>query len=84
MGAVVGMAIVSHRGRVVKLEPLARDWRALLEGGRFFSEDLTIEVRPGAVVAREGKLSKRDASASILRNGRGFSISHGPQWTCGS
>jgi len=84
MAAVLGKAIVSYGGRILELAPLAKDWNALLEGGRFSGEDLTIEVNPGAVVARQGQFSKRDASVSIFQNGRGFAISHGPQWACSS
>ncbi|HEX8654835.1 MAG TPA: hypothetical protein VF693_06405 [Allosphingosinicella sp.] len=84
MAAKVGDAIVNDRGSIIHLRPEAQDWRALGEGGRFASGALAIEVDAGAVVARHEELVERDASVTILRGGRGFAVSHGPLWACGT
>ena len=84
MVAMPGKAVANDRGRLVALASPAKGWNALLEGGRFSNADLAIEVDPGAIVASEDGGIARDASVSIVRDGRGYSVSHGPRWTCGA
>lgn len=84
MVAMLGGAVVNDRGRITHLKPEAKDWNALSEGGRFAGGDLIIEVDAGQVVARHEELVERDASVSIKRGNRGFGVSHGPRWACGS
>ena len=84
MVATVGAAVINDRGTIVRLAPQAKDWEALAEGGRFTGGGITIEVDPGAVVGRGVDLVERDSSVSLMRGRRGFSVSHGPVWACGS
>ncbi len=84
MVATAGGAIVNDRGTLVHLKPEARDWNTLVEGGQFVAGELRIEVDPGAVLARGEKTVERDSSVSIMRGRRGFSVSHGPRWSCDS
>ena len=84
MVSIVGDAIVNDRGRVVHLKPEAKDWEALIEGGEFRADDLSIEVNAGAVVARPQGEVVRDTSLNIFRGDRGFGVSHGPRWACRS
>lgn len=82
MVATVGDAIVKDRGRIVHLTPEARDWKALVEGGRFTADGLVVDVDAGAAAARPGDLIERDTSLDIRRGRRGFGVSHGPRWAC--
>ena len=82
MVAVPGAALVADGGRMVRLKATAKNWAALLEGGRFSGRSVTVEVDAGAVVGGEGKTVVRDASTGIWRGRRGFSTSHGARWTC--
>ena len=84
MVAMLGDAVVRHRGRIVHLKPEAKNWNALAEGGRFAAGELAVEIDAGAEVARQEEVIERDASVSVIRAGRGFSVSHGPRWACGS
>lgn len=82
--SMLGDAIVNDRGRIVHLKPKAKDWNALNEGGEFRARDLTVEVDAGTVVARHEGEVVRDTSVDIVRGRRGFGVSHGPRWACGS
>lgn len=84
MVAMLGMAIVNDRGRIVHLEPEAKDWNALLDGGTFRAAGFRVEVDAGAVVSRRGGGVERDTSVDIVRGRHGFGTSHGPRWICGS
>lgn len=84
MVSMLGDAIVNDRGRIVHLKPEAKDWKALIEGGEFRAGDLRIEVDAGAVVARHKSEVVRDTSVNIVRERRGFGVSHGPRWACRS
>ena len=77
-------AIANDGGRLVRLQPEASDWAALSEGGRFIGSGLAIEVDAGAVVGSAGRPVVRDASVTVTRGRRGFSVSHGPRWACGA
>lgn len=84
MVSMLDDAIVNDRGRIVHLKPNAKDWNALNEGGEFWARDLRIEVDAGMVVARHEGEVVRDTSVNIVRGRRGFGVSHGPRWACGS
>ncbi len=84
MVAMLGVAIVNYRGRIVHLEPEAKNWNALIEVGAFRAGDLRIEVDAGAVIGRHEGGVERDTSVDIVRGRHGFGVSHGPRWVCGS
>ena len=80
MAATVGGAVANDGGRIVRLR---RDSSGdLSTGGRFVAGTLAIEVRPGAELVRRDGLVERDSSVTVARGKRGFSVSHGPRWTC--
>jgi hypothetical protein len=83
MAAAGGGAIANDGGRIVRLRRDPSDGTALSAGGRFVAGALAIEVRPGAQLARRDGRVERDSSVSVVRGRRGFSVSHGPRWTCG-
>ena len=82
MVAVPGASLVNDGERLIRLDATAKDWAALLEGGRFVGGGIRVEVDAGAVLGGEGNTVVRDASTGIWRGRRGFGTSHGPRWTC--
>jgi hypothetical protein len=84
MVAVPGAAVINDGRRIVRLEAAAKDWTALLEGGVFTGEGVSVEVDVGAVLAREGEVTVYDANTLLKRGHRGFGTSHGPSWSCGA
>lgn len=84
LAATTGGAIVKERGRIVHLRPQAYGREALAEGGTFVAGALKIKIDAGAVTGRSAGSVERDTSVDIVRGRRGYSVSHGPRWTCGS
>jgi len=82
--AMPGDAIINDRGTIVHLKPDAGDWNGLIQGGAFVGKSVTVVVHPGAEVARYEEVIEYDAGTSVVRGGRGYSVSHGPRWACGA
>ena len=82
MVASLSGAFANDGGMIVRLKPDAKDWEALLAGGRFIADRLRIEVDPGGLVAGGEGMVERDSSVFIVRGRRVFGVSHGPRWAC--
>jgi hypothetical protein len=81
--ATTNDALVNDGGKLVHLEPETKEWNSLVQGGRFETTNMVIEIRAGTVRRQREELVERDTDLSIMRGGQGFKTFHGPPWVCG-
>jgi hypothetical protein len=81
--AVAGDAVVNDGGKIVHLQPLARDLEGLALGGLFAGGGLRVEIKREHRIEQVDEVTSWQATLRVTRGDRGFTSYH-HRWSCGA